>query len=160
MNVVDRLLKHILIIIGVALLTLTGCSKYKEISPTSFKLESFSARGLRSIDLEMSVGVHNPVGQLTFSDMYAEIILSGKVLGRLTLAPFTLQPKSDEVYRVNGRVDLTNEMSILQALSYVRRPELLKDAKLNVTAKVQLKNGLHKTLTFEDIPVEKLLKQL
>lgn len=160
MNIMGRFIKHIVIILSVALLTLTGCSKYKEIAPTSFKLESFSARGLRSIDLEMSIGVHNPVGQLAFSDMYAEIVLSGKVLGRLTLAPFTLQPKSDAEYKINGRVDLTNDISILQAVSYVRRPELLKDAKLNVTAKVQLKNGLHKTLTFEDIPVEKLLKQL
>ena len=160
MYIVKKLLRHIFIILGVALFSLTGCSKYKEIRPTSFALESVSARGLRSIDLEVSVGVHNPVGQLTFSDTYAELELSGKVLGRVTLAPFTLNRKSDDVYKLKGRVDLTNEVSIMQALQYASRPELLNAAMLHVTTKVQLKCGLHKTLTFDDIPVENLLKLL
>ena len=155
-----KLSRHILVILSVVLFALTGCSKYKEIRPTSFALESVSARGLRSIDLEVSVGIHNPVGQLTFSNTYAELELSGKVLGRVTLAPFTLKPKSDDVYKLKGRVDLTNEVSVIQALSFASRPELLNDAFLHVTTKVQLKCGLHKTLTFEDIPVEKLLKLL
>lgn len=155
-----KLSRHILVILSVVLFALTGCSKYKEISPTSFALESVSARGLRSIDLEVSVGIHNPVGQLTFSDTYAELELSGKVLGRVTLAPFTLNPRSDDVYKLKGRVDLTNEVSMMQALAFAGRPELLNAAFLHVTTKVQLKCGLHKTLTFEDIPVEKLLKLL
>ena len=153
-----RFIKHIVIILSVSLLTLTGCSKYKEIAPTSFKLESFSARGLRSIDLEMSIGVHNPVGQLAFSDMYAEIVLSGKILGRLTLAPFMLMPKSDTVYRLQGKAELTNELSVMQALSFVKRPEQLRDATVDLSARVKLKSGVSKKVTYNDIPVEKLLK--
>ena len=91
---------------------------------------------------------------------YAELELSGKVLGRVTLAPFTLNRKSDDVYKLKGRVDLTNEVSMMQALQYASRPELLNAAMLHVTTKVQLKCGLHKTLTFDDIPVENLLKLL
>ena len=155
-----RFIKHIVIILSVSLLTLTGCSKYKEIAPTSFKLESFSARGLRSIDLEMSIGVHNPVGQLAFSDMYAEIVLSGKILGRLTLAPFMLMPKSDTVYRLQGKAELTNELSVMQALSFVKRPEQLRDATVDLSARVKLKSGVSKKVTYNDIPVEKLLKLL
>ena len=46
----------------------------------------------------------------------------------------------------------------MQALSYVRNPQQLKDAKVDITAKAKLKSGLSKTLKYEDIPVEKLLK--
>ena len=85
---------------------------------------------------------------------------SGKVIGRLTLAPFMLMPKSDTVYRLQGKAELTNELSVMQALSYVRRPELLREAKLNMTARVKLKSGVSKKLTYNDVPVEKLLKLL
>lgn len=157
-KVAHRLLRNIAVILAAASLMLTGCSKYKEIRPTSFSLESVSMQGLRTVVLEASVGVHNPAGQLSFSNVSAELEHSGKVLGKLTLAPFTLLPKSDTVYRVKGGVVLSDELSVVQVLSYVRNPQLLNDATLDVTAKAQLKSGLHKTLTFNDIPVEKLLK--
>lgn len=158
--VIDRLVKYILILLGAALLMLTGCARYTDIRPTSFKLESVSLHGLRSVDLEMSVGVHNPAGQLSFSDINAEVEHSGKVIGRLTLAPFVLMPKSDTVYRLQGRADLANELSVIQALAYVKRPELLNEAKLDVTARVRLKSGVSKRVTYKDVPVEKLLKLL
>lgn len=158
--VIDRLVKYILILLGAAVLMLTGCARYTDIRPTSFKLESVSLHGLRSVDLEMSVGVHNPAGQLSFSDINAEVEHSGKVIGRLTLAPFVLMPKSDTVYRLQGRADLANELSVIQALAYVKRPELLNEAKLDVTARVRLKSGVSKRVTYKDVPVEKLLKLL
>ena len=153
-------MKHVIILLGAAMLTLTGCSKYKEIRPTSFKLESVSPKGLRSIDVEMSVGISNPAGQLTISDFSGEVEHSGKVLGKLTLAPLNLMPRVDTVYRVSGRVDLSNELSIIQALSYVRKPQQLKEATVDLKAKAKLKCGLSKNLQYEDIPVEKLLKLL
>ena len=97
--VVKRLMKSVIVLLGAAMLTLTGCSKYKEIRPTSFKLESVSIHGLRSVDLEVSVGVNNPAGQLTISDFSGEVEHSGKVLGKLSLAPLVLMPRKDTVYR-------------------------------------------------------------
>ena len=158
MNVVGRLMKYILIALSAAMLMLTGCSRYKEIRPTSFKLESLSAQGLRAMDVEVSIGVYNPAGQITISDFCGEVEHSGKVLGKLTLAPLVLMPRTDTVYRLKGRVDLSRDLSVIQALTYARRPELLKEAKVDVTAKAQLKGGARKKLTFKDIPVEKLLK--
>ena len=153
-------MKYVVILLGAAMLTLTGCSKYREIRPTSFKLESVSVKGLRSVDLEISVGVDNPAGQLAISDFSGEIEHSGKVLGKLTLAPLVLMPRIDTVYKLNGRLDLSNELSIIQALSYVRKPQLLKEATVDIKAKAKLKSGLSKNLKYEDIPVEKLLKLL
>ena len=160
MPVIDRLIKYILLLLGVASLTLSGCARYTDIRPTSFKLESVSLHGLRSVDLEMSVGVHNPAGQLSFSDINADIEHYGKVIGRLTLAPFVLMPKSDTVYRLQGRAELTNELSVIQALSYVKRPQLLNEATVDVTARVRHKSGVSKKVTYKDVPVEKLLKLL
>ena len=158
--VVKRLMKSVIVLLGAAMLTLTGCSKYKEIRPTSFKLESVSIHGLRSVDLEVSVGVNNPAGQLTISDFSGEVEHSGKVLGKLSLAPLVLMPRKDTVYRVSGRIDLSNELSIVQALSYVRKPQQLQEATVDINAKAKLKSGLSKNLKYEDIPVEKLLKLL
>ena len=155
-----KFVKYILLLLGIALLTFTGCARYTDIRPTSFKLESVSLCGLRSADLEVPVGVNNPAGRLYFSDINAEVVQSGKVIGRLTLAPFMLMPKSDTVYRLQGKAELTNDLSVMQALSYVRRPELLREAKLNMTARVKLKSGVSKKLTYNDVPVEKLLKLL
>ena len=157
-TVADRLTKYVIILLGAAMLMLTGCSKYKEIRPTSIKLESVSVQGLRSMDVEVSVGVDNPAGKLTISDFCGEVEHSGKVLGKLTLAPLDLLPRTDTVYRLNGRLSLSKELSVMQALSYVRNPQQLKDAKVDITAKAKLKSGLSKTLKYEDIPVEKLLK--
>ena len=110
------------------------------------------------MDIEMAVGVNNPAGQLTITDFSGEVEHSGKVLGKLTLAPLVLLPRTDTVYRLTGRVSLSNDLSVIQALSYARNPQQLKDAKVDVTAKTKLKGGLSKTLKYEDIPVEKLLK--
>jgi hypothetical protein len=69
-------------------------------------------------------------------------------------------PRKDTVYRVSGRIDLSNDLSIVQALSYVRKPQQLKEATVDINAKAKLKSGLSKNLKYEDIPVEKLLKLL
>lgn len=153
-------IRQLVLLLCVAIMALTGCKKYTEIKPTSFKVESISPQGLRSIYVEMSVGVSNPAGQISFSDMFAELEKSGKVLGRLTIAPFVLEAKSDTVYRLKGRVNLTDDLTVIQALNYLRKPELLNDAVIHITAKAQLKSGLHKTFTYRDIPVENLLKLL
>jgi hypothetical protein len=160
MQVIDRLVKYIALLLGVALLTLSGCARYTEVRPTSFKLESVSLHGLRSVDVEVSVGVRNPAGQIYLSDINAEVEHSGKVIGRLTLAPFMLLPKSDTVYRLQGRADLANGLSVMQVMSYVKRPDQLREAKLDVSARVKLKSGVSKRVTYNDIPVEKLLKLL
>ena len=151
-------MKSVIVLLGAAMLTLTGCSRYKEIRPTSFKLESVSVQGLRAMDIEMAGGVNNPAGQLTISDFCGEVEHSGKVLGKLTLAPLVLLPRTDTVYRLTGRVSLSNDLSVIQALSYARNPQQLKDAMVDVSAKAKLKGGLSMTLKYEDIPVEKLLK--
>ena len=151
-------MKYMIVLLGAAMLMLTGCSKYKEIRPTSLKLESVSMQGLRAMDVQVSVGIHNPAGQLTISDFSGEIEHSGKVLGKLTLAPLVLMPRMDTVYRLNGRVNLSNDLSVIQAMSYARNPQQLKEAKVDVSAKVKLKGGLSKTLKYDDLPVEKLLK--
>jgi hypothetical protein len=160
MQVIDRLVKYIVVLLGAAMLTLSGCARYTEIRPTSFRLESVSLHGLRSIDLEVSVGVCNPAGKINLSDIDAQVEHSGKVIGRLTLAPFMLMPKSDTVYRLQGKAELTNELSVMQALSFVKRPEQLRDATVDLSARVKLKSGVSKKVTYNDIPVEKLLKLL
>lgn len=113
---------------------------------------------MKAVELEASVGVRNPAGQVSFSDMYFQIEHSGRILGRMTLAPLSLMARSDTVYSLKGRIDLANDLSIIQALAYLRKPQMLNEATVDVTAKVKLKGGARKNMEFNDIPVEKLLK--
>ena len=149
-------MKSVIILLGAAMLTLTGCSKYKEIRPTSFKLESVSVHGLRSVDLEVSVGVNNPAGQLAISDFSGEVEHSGKVLGKVAVDPFTLQGKTADTYRIDAGLALAEGVSVLELGRLLDKKELDK-VTVDVSADVQIRKGKARTIKVNDLPLEKLI---
>ena len=96
--------------------------------------------------------------QIALSDIFAEIVLDGKVVGNLSVAPFVMEAKSDKKYDMNALVALNKGFSIINLLPMMKDPESLKNAYVNVKVKATLKNGLSKNLEWKEIPVEKLLK--
>jgi hypothetical protein len=92
------------------------------------------------------------------SDIFAEVMLDGKVVGNVSLAPFVMEAKSDNVYDMNALVALNKGFSIINLLPMMKDPESLKNAYVNVKVKATLKSGLSKNLEWKEIPVEKLLK--
>ena len=149
-------MKSVIILLGAAMLTLTGCSKYKEIRPTSFKLESVSVQGLRAMDIEMAVGVNNPAGQLTISDFSGEVEHSGKVLGNVTVHPLVLHAKSVETYSITADMTLGDGASLLD-LGKLLDKKTLEECTVDLQAVVKIGKKAPKPLKFEDIPVKKLM---
>ena len=96
--------------------------------------------------------------QIALSDIFAEVMLNGKVVGNLSLAPFVMEAKSDNVYDMNALIALNKGFSIINLLPMLKDPEALKNAYVNVKVKATLKNGLSKNLEWNEIPLEELLK--
>ena len=96
--------------------------------------------------------------QIALSDIFAEVMLDGKVVGNLSLAPFVMEAKSDNIYDMNALVALNKGFSIINLLPMLQDHEALKNAYINVKVKATLKSGLSKNLECNEIPVEELLK--
>lgn len=149
---------RLLLLVCTAILSLSSCGKISEIRPTSFELGSIAPKGLYSVGVDFKLGIHNPAMQIALSDIFAEVMLDGKVVGNLSLAPFVMEAKSDNIYDMNALVALNKGFSIINLLPMLKDPEALKNAYINVKVKATLKSGLSKNLEWNEIPVEELLK--
>ena len=149
---------RLLLLVCTAILSLSSCGKISEIRPPSFELGSIAPKGLYSVGVDFKLGIHNPAMQIALSDIFAEVMLDGKVVGNLSLAPFVMEAKSDNIYDMNALVALNKGFSIINLLPMLKDPEALKNAYINVKVKATLKSGLSKNLEWNEIPVEELLK--
>ena len=138
-------------------LTLAGCGKVKDISVTSVNIESISPQGLKGLNVYLAVGIDNPAFQIGLEDIHGALKHSGKVLGRVTMDPFTLQARSAEIYHVKAFVTL-GEDATLRDLLMLTDVAKLYECMVDVSAVPRLKSGLGAPLTIKDIPLKKLLE--
>ena len=87
-----------------AMLLLSGCVKLSQVSMTSVALDSISPKGMRSLTVSLSVGVHNPATEITISEISGEVLVSGKVIGNMAMAPVVLTARTDSTYKVKADV--------------------------------------------------------
>ena len=139
-------------------MSLVSCNKIREIRPTSFELVSVSPKGFYSADVDFKLGIHNPALQIGFSDIFAEVVLNGKVIGNVSVAPFVMEAKSDKVYDMNALLALNKGTSVLNLIPLLKNPDAMKYAHINLRVRATLKNGISKELVWNEVPVEKLIK--
>lgn len=142
-----------------ALLALGGCAKFSQISATSVKLQSINPRGMRALALKVDVGVHNPAQQISLSEISGEVLVSGKVIGYVTMDPVTLAARADSTYSVKADVTLAEGVTLMEALALAKK-KTLENATANVSAKARLKSGVSKKLKMKDIPLKTLMELL
>lgn len=135
-----------------------GCNKFKEIEVTSFEVQSFSPNGLRSVDAVALVGVYNPTVGFTISELKGTVRDGDHVIAYLEGAPVTVEKKSDLVYELPCSVTLDENLSLFQVLSLLKSMDF-EGCVVDLSALVTLKNGLKKTLEYNDIPVKDLMKK-
>lgn len=143
--------------VAVLLMSLTGCGNFKDIKVNSANIEKISPYGLRGIDVAIAIEVDNPASQIKLSDMEATLKHSGKVIGKVTVDPFTMKKRSVEVYHLNARINLGEGVSLYDMVMLMD-DKVLSECLVDVTAKGKLKSGLAKTITKKDIPLKKLLE--
>ena len=155
-----NLLKRVILIaVSAMALCLTGCKdiqNIKNIKVTSVAVETISPNGLRGMTVGLAVGVDNPSFNVDLSEINGALKLSGKVLGRVTMDPFTLHGKSAEIYHLRAVVTIEQGVT-LSELAALLDMETLNQCMVDVSARATLKNGLSKVLNFNDIPVKDLL---
>lgn len=155
---VKRISYRLLLLVCVAIMSLVSCNKIREIRPTSFELVSVSPKGFYSADVDFKLGIHNPALQIGFSDIFAEVVLNGKVIGNVSVAPFVMEAKSDKVYDMNALLALNKGTSVLNLIPLLKNPDAMKNAHINLRVRATLKNGISKELVWNEVPVEKLIK--
>lgn len=157
-NLVRRIL---LVALSAVALCLAGCKdvqNIKNIKVTSVALESITPYGLRGVTASIAVGMDNPSFSVDLSEIEGALKLSGKVLGRMAMDPFTLHGKSSEMYHLSANVTIEPGVGLGEILSLLDM-ETINKCVVDVSVKATLKNGLTKVLTFNDIPVKDLIGQ-
>ncbi|MBQ2372033.1 MAG: hypothetical protein II289_02570 [Bacteroidales bacterium] len=149
-----------LISIAIMVLILGSCAKVKQVGVTSFELDSITPKGLRALTVKMSVGVHNPANEITFSEISGEAVVSGKVIGNVAMAPVVLTARKDSTYKVKADVTLAEGVSVLEVLALAKNKSAIENGTANIYAKAKLKGGPSKKIKMEDVPLKKLKELL
>ncbi len=147
----------IVLTVAVMLVSLTGCGSIKEIKVNSADVKKMEPYGLKGVDLSLAVEIDNPALQIKLSDMEARVKCSGKVLGKVTVDPFTMKAKSVQTYNLKARMVLDEKVTLYDLLMLVDKGFIDK-CFVDITVKGKLRGGLSKTITENDVPLKKLIK--
>ena len=144
-------------VLALVLMSLTGCKKYENIRLVSGKVESLNMSGFRSADIVFSVKVDNPAGKIRIEDVNATLKHSGKVLGNVTVAPFTLNARTIAEYKVDAVVELEKGMGLMQLMNFMNINKL-KECTVDLSARGKAA-GIRVKKQYKDVPVNKLLEE-
>lgn len=151
--------KGLLILIAMLALVLssvTGCRRYEQIRVTSGKIVSVSMNGLKAVDVTLLVGVDNPAGKVVVKSAEGTVKHFGKIIGKVTLAPLTLMPRTASEYPVQAHVELASGLGFKELMS-IADPKKWDQFMVDISvsgkaAGVALKRNIN------DIPLKKLLE--
>ena len=145
-----------LVLLFTSVMCLSGCGDVRDIKVTSVNIENISLNGLRGANIDLAVGIDNPAFRVELSEIEGSLKLSGKVLGRMTMAPFVLHARSTEIYHLKSTVNIEQGVT-LRELMALTDMETLNRCTVDVSVRATLKSGVSKVLRFNDIPMTKLL---
>ena len=141
------------------MLCLTGCKGVKDIRVTSVELESFSTKGLKSMDIFVKVGVDNPAKQVKISEIDGSLKHSGKVIGKLAVDPLILGAKTSDLYTLKANLSLAQGAG-LKELMVLATPGGLEGCTVDLSAKATYGKGTVMPLKMKDIPLKELLDKI
>ena len=158
-----RTFKNILIgffVAFVASAVLSGCSglsKIKDIKVTSCGLESYTLKGLRSVDAVLAVGIDNPTFAFTVMDVSGTVKYNGEDFATYTADTISVDKKCTKVYDLPCTATLSDGVSLMKMMQIVKKGNL-EGFTTDVTATVKLKSGAGTTLRFKDIDLNKMVE--
>ena len=147
----------LLAMVCLALSFLTGCGKYKQIQITGGKIETISMVGLRAVNLTLVVGIDNPAGKLDVREVSGQLTHFGKVIGKVTLDPFIVNPKTSDDHRLSARIDIAQGVSFRELMTFMDVNKLY-----DCTVDMHIKGfvaGVAVKKNIKEIPLKKLLER-
>lgn len=153
-----RHFRLVALLLASMLLLLTGCQKIKDIRITSSKIVSLDVKGLKGADVRLSVGVYNPAGQISISEIEGEVKYSGKVIGRVAIDPVVIKARSEEEYDVKAAISIAEGVSLRDLMVFADLRKL-GECTVDMSAKAKIKGGGTKKFSVKDIPLKELLEK-
>lgn len=134
-----------------ALLTLASCASHKDIKINSLQLEkiSFVDTPLKAL---VSAEIENPTVTLRIEDALGVVKMSGEEVLEFTCAPFTLNGKSTESYRLDVFASLKSGFG-LQNIMKILQAQDLSDITLDFTLTARDPLGIKHKVERKDLPV-------
>jgi len=142
--------------LALGLVLSAGCSKVKDIKVTSCSLESFSPRGLRSVDAVLAIGIDNPSVAFRITSLEGVVKYNGEDFATYTADTVSVDRKSSKVYDVPCSAVLSESVTLMKALSIISNGDL-EGFTTDVKAKVKLKGGAGTTLNYKDIDLNEVV---
>ena len=139
------------------LLSLTGCSKYEQITVTSGEVKSVQMNGMRAMDITMLVMVSNPAGKVVVNSAEGTVRHFGKVIGTVSLDPMTLKARRLAEYEAQAHVELASGLKLMEVLS-LADPKKLEEMVVDISFSGKAA-GVTVKKTVNDIPLKKLLEK-
>ena len=142
------------------ILVLGGCAKVSQIRVTSVSIDSVTPRGLRSLSMNISVGVHNPAPEISLSEISGQVLVSGKVIGNVAMAPVILTARTDSTYHLTADVALADGVSVFEVFALVKKADVIEQTTANLYAKTKIKGAPAKNVKMENVPLKQLMEYI
>lgn len=156
MKIKGKFLLILISLLTIIMMSFTGCRKYEQIKFTSVAVKSVGMNGLRSVKLDISLGVDNPAGKVVVNNAVGTLKHFGKVIGSVSLAPLTLMPRTQSEYSVQANVELAEGIGIIEAMQFAS-PAKLNECTVDVSVSGKA-SGVALKREYKDIPLKKLLE--
>lgn len=157
-----RNMKHIRLIIAMAALMLAasscGISKVNQIRLTSMQIQSINPKSLRSVDVDVNVGVDNPAMFLTIDGLNGKLVRKGEEIGTIDVEPVSLEAKSVQMCPVKASINLNKNVSLMKALGYASSFDI-HDYTVDIDTVIKLlKKSKGLKFKFRDKPLSDFFK--
>jgi len=149
-------LKLLIALLAISLMSLTGCRRYEQIRVEKGKIVSVSMDGLKAVDLTMLVEVDNPAGKVVIKKAEGNVSQFGKVIGKVSLAPLKLLPRTTSEYVVKARVELSKGLGFKDLMS-LTSPKGWNECLMDIEISGNVA-GVAVKRKFKEVPLKKLLE--
>ena len=149
-------IKRLLLLALLAVLCLSGCSKYKEMEFVGGKIESVEMHGLRGVGADLVVEVDNPAGKVSVSDVKVDVFHFGKIIGSVALEPFVIKARCTGKYTLKAELTFDKGLSPLDIFAITKK--LSADAfSLNIDADVKV-GLITRHVRFDNVSASYIMK--
>ena len=135
-----------------------GLTKVRDIRVTSCGVESYSMKGLRSVNAVLALGIDNPAMAFRITELNGILKYKGEDFAFYTADTVSVDAKCCKVYDLPCTATLKEGISLLHFMQIAGKGSL-EGFTTDVEAKVKLRNGAGKTLRFKDLDLQKMAEK-
>lgn len=149
--------KTALLAVALIIVLCQGCTRLRDIRVVSCGVESVSIQGMRGLSAVLGVGVDNPAGTMTLSEISGRAYIQDRLLGEFSSDDVEIAGRTVSECRIPVTFTLDRDISLLGLLPLVRSLDT-GSVTVDISMKVKMKGGVSKRFRFERLPVSHILR--